>query len=489
MKLTRRAFIERVGIGGAALAAFPQLVGCGTEVAAGIESGLAYPSFSGLPNLGGDPELPFWSRGNYRPVADEIEAFDLEVIGSLPSELNGYFLRNGSNPLEGHSDHWFVGDGMLHGIQLEGGKALSYRNRWIQTAALDGGGSMTANRANTSLLQHHGRALALYEVSTPYEFNISDLSTVGEYDFAGSLSGRPVTAHPKVCPITGELFIIGYSPMGDYLTYSVLSPNGELIKSQGIDIPNPVMMHDFQLTENYAVFMDLPIVFDLSQLEAGFPFSWQPELGARLGVMPRYGAATDVEWFEIDPCFVFHTFNAFETPRGEVVLEGCRLESLNIQEFTSAENAPTPWAWTIDLASKQTNEGPILDLGMDFPKIDARRQGLRNRVNYGLHLVGSTADYPAHATGLVKHDRDSGKTEIWHQGEAIQPDEAIFVPAPNANGEDEGWLLSVVYNRATDKSEVIVVNAMAVEAGPIARVLLPRRVPFGFHGMWVSTES
>ena len=487
MNLTRRAFIEHVGMGSAALLAMPSLIGCG-DGSAGIANDLGYPSYTGLPVLGGDGAQPFWARGNYRPVADEIEAFDLEVIGTLPPELNGHFLRNGSNPRDGSSDHWFVGDGMLHGIHLEGGKALSYRNRWVQTAALQGNGGMTANRANTSLLQHHGRAMALYEVSTPYEFNVEDLSTVGQYDFGGSLTG-PVTAHPKVDPVTGELFIIGYSPMGDYLTYSVLSPSGELMKSQAIDIPNPVMMHDFQLTENYAIFMDLPIVFDLSQLEAGFPFSWQPELGARLGVMPRYGSASEVEWFEIDPCFVFHTFNAFETETGQVILEGCRLESLNIQEFTSAENAPTPWAWTIDLSSKQTQEGPILDLGMDFPKIDPRRQGRRNRVNYGLHLVGSTDDYPAHATGLVKHDRDSGKTEIWHQGEAIQPDEALFVSAPNADGEDEGWLLSVVYNRATDKSEVIVIDAMSVEAGPIARVLLPRRVPFGFHGMWVPQAS
>ena len=174
---------------------------------------------------------------------------------------------------------------------------------------------MTANRANTSLLHHHGRSLALYEVSIPHEFNAADLTTVGEYDFGGSLTG-PVTAHPKVDPITGELFIIGYSPMGDYLTYSVLSQDGTLLKSQPIDIPNPVMMHDFQITENYVVFMDLPIVFDLTQLDSGFPFSWKPELGARLGIMPRYGEASEVEWFDIDPCFVFHTFNAFETSTG-----------------------------------------------------------------------------------------------------------------------------------------------------------------------------
>ena len=227
--------------------------------------------------LGGDNGLPFWSRGNYRPVEDEIEAFDLEVIGNLPTELNGYFLRNGSNPRSGSSEHWFVGDGMLHGIHLEKGRALSYRNRWVQTAALQGNGGMTANRANTSLLHHHGRSLALYEVSIPHEFNAADLTTVGEYDFGGSLTG-PVTAHPKVDPITGELFIIGYSPMGDYLTYSVLSQDVDASKSQPIDIPNPVMMHDFQITENYAVFMDLPIVL-ISRSSTRFPIFL--EAGAR----------------------------------------------------------------------------------------------------------------------------------------------------------------------------------------------------------------
>ena len=342
-----------------------------------------------------------------------------------------------------------------------------------------------ANRANTSLLHHHGKALALYEVSTPYEFRVGDLTTVGNYDFGGVIDG-PVTAHPKVDPTTGELFLIGYSPMGPYLSYTIVDAAGHVTKSQVIDIPAPVMMHDFQLTEQYVLFMDLPIVFDLSHYESGFPFSWQPDLGARLGVMPRYGDASEVEWFEIPPCFVFHTFNAYENATGQVVLEGCRLESLNLQEFTSAEQAPTPWTWTIDLERKEVQEGPILDLGLDFPKIDDRVQGREHRYNYGLHLVGSTNDYPAHAIGLIKHDRATGKTDLWNQGEAIQPDEALFVPADENGGEDEGWLLSVVYNRATDKSEVIVVDATRVDAGPIARVLLPRRVPFGFHGMWVS---
>ena len=204
---------------------------------------------------------------------------------------------------------------MLHGIHLEKGRALSYRNRWVQTAALQGNGGMTANRANTSLLHHHGRSLALYEVSIPHEFNAADLTTVGEYDFGGSLTG-PVTAHPKVDPITGELFT-GYNPMGDYLTYSVLSQDGTP-KSQPIDIPNPVMMHDFQITEKYAVY-DLPIVFDLAQLDSGFPFS-EAGAGARLGIMP-HGHASEVEWFDIDPCFVFHTFNAFETTAGQVILK------------------------------------------------------------------------------------------------------------------------------------------------------------------------
>ena len=155
MNISRRDFIHQAGLGGAALLLSPHLFGCGEEL--GREGALsqfgemAYPEFTGVPSLGGGAGDPFWARGNYRPVADEIEAFDLEVIGSLPPELNGHFLRNGSTAREGTPQHWFVGDGMLHGVHLQNGRALSYRNRWVQTAAFQGGEDIMANRANTSL--------------------------------------------------------------------------------------------------------------------------------------------------------------------------------------------------------------------------------------------------------------------------------------------------------------------------------------------------
>ena len=429
--------------------------------------------------------MPFWARGNYAPVEDEIEAFDLEVLGALPAALDGLFVRNGANQAAGVADHWFLGDGMVHGIRLEQGRASWYRNRWIATHALtQGSDAVSANRANTSVVHHHGRLLALYEAGGPTEIDTVSLDTVGPYDFAGTLEGA-MTAHPKVDAATGELFFIGYSPFPPYLRFSTVDPAGGLTKTVAIDVPVPTMMHDFQLTARHAVFMDFPVVFDLGLLENGFPFAWRPEHGARIGVMPRDGGSEDVVWVDVPTCYMFHTFNAYEDAQGRIVLEGCRLESLDVQGVIDTSEAPVPWVWTIDVENRTATDGPLLDFGMDFPMIDRRVQGREHRFDYGLRLTPGTADYPAHPVGIVKHDRVSGRTDLWSVGEAVQPDEALFVPAPGSEGEDEGWLLSVVFNRATGASEVVVLDASAVQQGPIARVLLPRRIPFGFHGAWV----
>ena len=118
-----------------------------------------------------------------------------------------------------------------------------------------------------------------------------------------------MTAHPKICPETGELLAFSYFNFKPpYLTYLRISPDGELLQSEGIDIPNMVMMHDFNVTRNHVIFMDLPLVLDLSLLETGVPFGFNPSAGARLGVMPREGSNTDIRWFEIAPCYHLYSW-------------------------------------------------------------------------------------------------------------------------------------------------------------------------------------
>ena len=487
---SRRHFLQAMGAAGLLSAGPRFLTGCGAADPTTPPVALPWPETISTtpPTLGGDAALNWWNRGNYGPVMDELDTTTLEVIGAIPPGLNGTLVRNGANPASGASSHWFMGDGMVHGLKLEGGKAVWYRNRFVQTDAYkEDSLNPAANRANTAVYVHNGKLLALYEAGLPTELSPTDLSTIGPYNYADALSG-PMTAHPKTDPATGALHFMGYSGVSEpYLRYYMADAAGKLVTSQDITLPNPTMMHDFQLTKTHAVFYDLPIVFDLEELvKSGFPFAWRPEVGARLGVMPLTGGDADVVWVDIDTCFMFHSFNAYDDDQGRVVLEGCRLPSLWADSVADAIATPTPWRWTIDPTKGTVTEAAFQDLGMDFPMIDKRMQGLKHRISYGLHLTPGTDAYPTHPIGVAKHDANTGNTVLWQTGEAYQPDEALFVPAADAGGEDEGWLLSVVYDRAEDTSLLAILDASNIEAGPVARVLLPRRVPFGFHGTWVA---
>ena len=265
---------------------------------------------------------PTHLAGHYAPVPDEIDAVDLPVEGTLPPELDGRYVRNGPNPLPGDDPgHWFRGHGMLHGVRLQGGRAHWYRNRWVRTGALAGrrfltwrGVDLTAVPANTHVIEHGGRLLALVEQGLPYEVD-RDLGTVGPCDFGGRLR-TAMTAHPKTDPDTGELHFYGYSPVPPYLTYHRVSAAGELVVSRRVKVRRPTLMHDAAITARHVVWLDLPLTFSLRRMATGFPFGWDESYGARLGVMRHDDPTATVRWFEIDPCYVFHVGTAHEDALG-----------------------------------------------------------------------------------------------------------------------------------------------------------------------------
>ena len=487
--LSRRAFLQAVGATGALVASGGFFSGCEQTP---LHPGIGFPSIETPPAFTDGASLPWWLRGNYAPVMDELEVFDLEVIGTIPPEIDGFFLRNGPNPKTGDSSFWLLGDGMIHAVEFAKGKAVSYRNRWTQTQALtDGQTSMLSNPANTALVHHADRLLALYEMGAPHDIQLPDLTTHGIYRYDFELEG-PMTAHPKVDPKTGELFFIGYFPMPPYLRLHRVSPQGVLERTEVIDLPRAVLMHDFQLTEKHVVFFDMPMVFDMENIASSpMPLRFAPEHGARIGIMPRNGGGADVVWYDIDASFMFHSFNAYEDTSGRVVLEGSRIHSFWEGGLDPEAPLPmgTPWRWTINPTTGQVSEAAMMDIGLDFPTIDHRLQGREHRMNYGLRLAEGTEDYPMYPNGIVKHDRQTGGINIWDCGYAVQPDEALFVADPNDTGDDAGWLISMVYNRAENRSEVVILDATTVSAGPIARVVMPRRVPFGFHGLWMPRSS
>ena len=490
----RREFMRGLGAGGAGLFLGHVLGGCGSDPVAPVDGG-ALPD---APMPGADAgSMPagWWNSGNYAAIEDEIEAMDLEIVGSLPPEIDGLFLRNGPNPPGGRSLSWFFGDAMLHGVRLSGGRALWYRNRYIRTAALESGASgmtgfapLMANFANTALITHAGRTLALYEGGPPHEIDPRDLSTMGVHQFGGGLMSRPVTAHPKIDPTTGELRFFGYSPFAPYLTHHVVSPSGMHMASEAIDIPGARMIHDFQITERFVLFFDLPVSFDLeAATSGGFPFLWQPEIGARIGVLPKSGTAADVRWIPIEPCYFFHTFNAYEREDGTIVLDVARHDHIWRDGAADESSRPVLYRYELDVAAGTASERALDDRIMDFPRFDPRRQSRPYRVGYGLRFAPDHDDQPKKPDALIRYDVEGGTAQVFEMGAGKQPDEPVF--AAVGAGEDEGYVLTMVYDAAENRSEAHVFDATDVASGPVARVIMPRRVPFGFHGDWVPASE
>jgi carotenoid cleavage dioxygenase-like enzyme len=442
-----------------------------------------------MDNMDEEEDKPFWLKGNMAPVQDEATVFDLPVGGSIPPELDGLYARNGANPRDGHSGHWFFGDGMVHGVSLRNGKAQWYRNRWVRTPVFDGDKSalsrLRGSVANTSVVAHAGRIFALVENALPVELS-PELGTLGYFDFAGRLD-RPCTAHPKICPVTGELHFFGYSLQPPYLTYHAADREGRLTHSLEVPLEQPCMMHDFALTRNHVIFMDLPVVFDdKSALKGTMPFAWSDERGARLGLLPRGAGIEALRWVEIEPCYVYHTANAFEEADGSIIVDAARYRELwrNGPSSSTFERAKLH-RWHIAPRASKATEEPVDGRPVEFPRINDGHAGLPHDIVYAL---GTGGDIAGGGGELIKFDMRNGKGEV-KVFEAGLPSEFAFVPAGSGDGEDEGWLLGFVYDRRRNSSDLFILDAQNIEGEAVARVVLPRRVPQGFHGNWIPVES
>ena len=443
-----------------------------------------------------DRLIPSHLLGNGAPVKEEQTLTDLRVSGTIPQELDGRYVRNGANPFTGMSDHPFFGDGMIHGVRLRDGKAEWYRNRYVQTpfirnpemnildleVALD----PTCSKANTHVIGHAGKILALEEGHFPYALN-GNLDTVGPTDFDGKLTGS-FTAHPKICPITGELLAFGYSAVPPYLTYLRISPNGELVQREEISVGGPTMMHDFNVTQNYIIFMDLPAVFDMDlALRGEMPIRWEESYPARLGVMPRNGTDSSVVWYDINPCYVFHPLNAYEDG-DKIVLDVSRMSHV-WRDGPADFPSPMLYRWTIDTKSGSVAERQIDDHPADFPRVPDSRIGLKHRYGYlmGFDVGISFENAKETSRKLLKYDQESGTRSSIDVGRGRQPGEPVFLPAAGAKNEDDGYLITYVYDANSETSECVIYDAATMSNDPIASVHLPR-VPFGFHGSWVDAS-
>ncbi|CAN6906222.1 unnamed protein product [Brassica oleracea] len=458
-----------------------------------------------------------------------------------------------------------LGSQMIHGVRIKDGKA-TYVSRFVKTSRLqqeeffgdaklmkigdlkgffglvmvimqqlriklkvldDSYGNGTAN---TSLIYHHGKLLALQETDKPYVIKVledGDLQTLGMTEYDQRLT-HSFTAHPKVDPVTGkssifpekhdivfllthdvpylftgEMFTFGCSPMPPYLTYRVISKDGIMHDPVPITISKPIMMHDFAITENYAIFMDLPMHFRPKEMvkEKKMIYSFDPTKKARFGVLPRY-AKDDlmIRWFELPNCFIFHNANAWEE-EDEVVLITCRLEnpnldmvSGNVEEILESFSNEL-YEMRFNMKTGSASQKKLSASSNYFPRINEWYTGKKNRYVYG---YGTVVNSIPRVKGIIKFDlhaeAETGKTKlrvggnikgIYEMGQGTYGSDAIYVPGATAE-EDDGYLIFYAHDENTGKSCVNVIDAKTMSSEPVAVVELPHRVPYGFHALFVT---
>ena len=454
-------------------------------------------------------------NGNFAPVRSEDDFADLPVTGEIPKDLAGAFFRNGPNPQFPPRDdnyHWFAGDGMIHGLYVGDGK-VSYRNRYVRTPkyvaenkaghALFGtfGNPMTTDPsvmgmdsgiANTNIVWHGGRLLALEEAHQPFELDPRTLESRGYKDYAGK--AMRFTAHPKIDPETGEMVFFGYGAgegfFSNKIAYGVADKAGKVTRLDMFEAPFCSMIHDFFVTKNYVAFPVLPLTGDLSRAMRGGPaFAWEPEKGSHIAVMRRDGAVSSIKWFETDPCYVFHPMNMWD--------DGDRLYADVMQYdvaplFPSADGSMGKRAsarlarWTFDLAAGTVNRDYVDDLTGEFPRLDERRAGLSYR--HGYFAANANAGQGNMSFDSIAHiDWATGKKQVHTFAAGDSPGEPVFVP--RGADEGDGWLVALVYRGRENRSDFVVLDAQNVAAGPVGSAAIPRRVPFGFHGNWAPASE
>lgn len=462
-------------------------------------------------------------RGYYAPLHMECDAPNLPITGEMPRELDGWLYRNGPNPQFAPRGpyHWFSGDGMLHAFHIENGR-VAYRNRWVRTPKwelehAEGEGlsgsfgnprytdprvmKLNSTLANTNVVWHGERLLALEEAHAPFEVDPQTLAPRGSLDFGGKLTG-PMTAHPKLDPANGEMVFFGYSATGRFtpqVNLHVANREGALLRSEQIEAPYSSMVHDFVVSRDWIILPIFPLTGSMERATKGAPaYAWEPEKGTHIALIPRGGSVTDARWFKGDPCYVFHPMNAFDTADGKVVCDMMKYPVAPLfpgpdgQRIGKEPPVARLVRWTFDPkgTTDTYTEQALDDHPGEFPRLDERFTGLPYR--HGYFQVGAVTDASLgrdKRNGVAHIDLQTGRVSSWMPAAVDYCGEPIFVPRSPNSAEGDGFLLSVVYRGETGCSDLAVFDASQVEAGPLALAHLSHRVPAGFHGNWRDTRA
>ena len=458
--------------------------------------------------------------GGFAPLRMEADAPDLEVEGEIPADLRGSFYRNGANPqfAPRGDHHWFAGDGMIHAFHIDNGR-VAYRNRWVRTVKWklehEAGESLfapfnpmasdprvmgmeTDGLANTNVVWHAGRLLALEEAHAPFELDPVTLDSIGPWTFDGKLKG-PMTAHPKIDAETGEMLFFGYNAEGlisEHMSFHVVDRDGRLVRSETFRAPYAAMVHDFIVTRDHVIFPIMPLTGSLERAMQGAPvYAWEPEKGNHIGIMPRRGSVADIRWFRGDASFVFHPMNA-HSDGDTVVCDVCEFEQAPLFPHPDGtpgdpnKAIPRLTRWTFDLGRNTSDykSERLHDVACEFPRLDERRTGLSYR--YGFIACDSKPDFRIGAfNGIGRVDHQTGRFDVYDVGAGCATNEPIFVPKSPDAAEGVGYVLANVYDDNRKASHLVILDAENVADGPLATAYLDHRVPFGFHGNWKPAEA
>jgi carotenoid cleavage dioxygenase-like enzyme len=438
-----------------------------------------------------------WVQGAYTPVNDEIETYDLPMTGTLPPELNGMLARIGPSPIGPVPDdhNLFFGDGMLHALTFENGKAKAYRNRWIRTESAARKLAEVSHEspiagedvANTHVIPFAGKLYAMTETCIPYRMNAA-LETEARDDFGGFID-RGFTAHPHIDPATGRLHALGYAvDATPEVTHYVFEADGTPLRRTRIAMNGSSWVHDFAMTESFIILWDLPLLFDHTCADAGeqAPYRWTPDYHARVGLRPLNSANADVIWFDAPASWVFHPVNAWEErdADGSVTSVTCDV-SRYAKMFDQVRTGPGDMAppqlyrWKFDLRSGTMTETLLDPRVQEFPRIDDRFWGKENGFSVMTELFRFSG-----GSGLITRHPD-GSAQDYSFGPGNVTSEGIFIPHNETANEGEGHIMALVTNAESGATKAAVFDAERVGKGPIAEITLPQRVPYTFHGSWI----
>jgi carotenoid cleavage dioxygenase-like enzyme len=495
-------------------------------------------------NLPFGPTTNVYLQGNWAPILDEEVHPDLVVEGTIPPELNGPILiRIGPNaaykPLDMKYHHWIDGTGMINAFYINDGK-VSYRNRFVNTFKMDNdrkaqrslfGGIQSLpkttfkgwnllkvnifnliylgirtlfgwgptvsqfnriapvmNNSNTNILLQNGLVLSLDEVGKPYIIKLDTLETLGEFTYHGELN-RNNSAHPLTDPFNQHSYTNSYSPIPPYMKYYEITPEAKISYQTEMDVPYPAMVHGFALSEKYYVHFHFPAVYRIEYLGSHNPIRWEPENNdSFIGILERNNPDAKTKWYKIPTCWVFHNMNAYDDG-DKVVMFVAKFPRIPLFGLDT-ENPCPPFTeqphsefakWTLDLTTGDFLEEIINPNLCEFPLMDPRFLTKKQKHGWYTALVDDVQKYGLWNT-VCHYDFEKNTEESYYAGQHHYVGEALFTPKHEDSPEGVGYVMMVRYNLVENKSEVVILDAQNVAAGPLATIKVPRRIEYDFHG-------